>query len=135
MARVTSATWAAERCGGSARKSDGNYMIETPKTVLELFENHPERLVKDPRNSTETAEGISLWDDDSPSVARWCLMTAIRFVYGEDMDGFYYQRFCDSLGEEARLDGCTGFLIRHQDSETREYNFPAIIAKLREVGI
>lgn len=126
-ARATNAILGRGNSGGSTRKSDDNHMIEPkPKTVLELLEGHPERLVKNPHKIAETESGYEI-DPELPNAVRWCLMGAMQFVYG-DQWGQAYTKFHQQL-EVDPIYGCTGFLDRNRD------NFPAIIAAVRAAGI
>lgn len=49
-----------------------------PETVLELFENHPERWIQ--RAYATNAEGDHV-SPNEPKAICWCLVGAIRYIY------------------------------------------------------
>lgn len=93
-----------------------------PKTVVELFEGHPERWIKG--NYGEDLEGIACLSK-SPFACKWCLQGAINKVYADDAD----KRFNTNI----KLRASVGMLFDWNDAPER--TFEEVLAKCKELGI
>lgn len=97
-------------------------MTPKPTTVLELFEGHPERWTQCTcaRNASGGITGIN-----SDEATRWCLVGAIKLVYGKR-----FPKPTDILREI--IPGEVG-ITKFNDSPST--TFDMVLEKVKEAGI
>lgn len=108
-----------------------NLKIESkPKTILELYENHPERWTQ--RVNARTEKWGEVCRASDPRACRWCLWAAISYIYGMHSTKFFdsYYKLQITLGTY----GLWGTdIVGYNDSSDR--NHQEIVNLVREAGV
>lgn len=104
-------------------------MIIKPNTLLELFENHPERFTK--RQNARTGRWGEPCRPADPRAACWCVYGAFLFVYGQGSKRS--DQASQRLSATLRRYGRDGSLVSFGDCETT--TFQDVVSLIREAKV